>query len=342
MADAPQDNDAGQQPPDTSSGKTGYKTLVISIVVALIGVAAGIGIGAAIWAGSSKETAQQSPSVPVGVKLTDKSTSVSETISRTSSQLYVVDSPTGYAAKGDGDSWTLTMPKVNPVLSFADRPVRDSSEISAEALATTWNDEFASSPPNAALLATFGPGTSDDKKVAVVIPKAPTFDAASNTLTFVVTPDKAPGTTGAASDTSWLSQLTKESAAQNGRVVLFIDSSSYTINFTIYAGRSDFVFTPSYGPSNCAVPQNLKFTGYYEGGTGRAVYSGSAYINDEGSCFFETSKAYWNVTAGGKYNGNLEIWTSLGNVYLDCSDEGRKCGWDRSGGALGQFVYGVR
>lgn len=327
MSDVSDSDKTAPEGAPSAKGKAGYKTLVIAIVTAVLGVAVGIGIGAAIWANdASKASADTIVSGPFGGA---DNMALSETITRSQSNLYVVDAPSGYATKGENGAWTVTLPKGNSVLKFADRPDRDSAEITPEALVSTWDSQFPTSPPNGALLATFGPGTEDDKKVAITIPKAPTIDTAANTISFVLTPEIGAGGSSKASDMSWLSKLSKESAEKNGRVVLFVDSSSYTYNFNFYSRSPALKFTPSYGPSNCAVPQAIKFTGYYMGGTGWAQYQGSVYINDEGfSCAIESSDGYWNVENDGQYWGNVRVHSSMGRLYFICSREGERCGYD--------------
>jgi hypothetical protein len=73
-----------------------------------------------------------------------------------------------------------------------------------------------------------------------------------------------------------------------------VGSGLYQDDFTVVAKWKGLRFAPDYGPSDCAVPGEIKETGSYIGGFGYE-YKGTAAINDSGSCYWTSSYAYWTV-----------------------------------------------
>jgi hypothetical protein len=105
--------------------------------------------------------------------------------------------------------------------------------------------------------------------------------------------------------------------------------SGYHRGIVVLSRHKGVVFTPDFGPSNCAVPGPLTSTGSTVGGLkgDYYTYNGTLYINNDGSCYFEVSKAYWSSSLGGRF-----ALRSLGGD-LDCiehcfePEETRYRGW---------------
>jgi hypothetical protein len=224
----------------------------------------------------------------------------------------VVDGNTGSAvSKGDG-TWRLSVKGVN-VLWFADRPTPASDTQTASSLAAQWKALFPGRPPFGAVLAPNGPNGHHPTAVQI---SDPSWDAASKT--FSVTPKPNKGETDA--DAAWLGKLTTSSEAANGRVVMFVDDSSFTQNFTMQANAS-FAFSPDTSASQCATPYAITATGAYMGGSDFAEFSGGTDVSDSGWCDFEVSEAIWDLTYNGYADGTFELDFSGGSYSASCSDE---------------------
>jgi hypothetical protein len=98
-----------------------------------------------------------------------------------------------------------------------------------------------------------------------------------------------------------------------------VASALYNDSFSIISRYGkDTVFTPDYGPSSCAVPGKIEFSGWYAGGPqGGPIFKGSGDINDEGSCYFKFSYAYWQVSVNGDRIGRLGMLHGSGSWGCD-------------------------
>ncbi len=187
--------------------------LTIGVAV-VVGLALGIGVGAAEWG-----SAPASGAAPAGPTRTLESASASASASASGgSNLYVVDGRSGSATRTGTNSWRINLTGTS-VLWFKDRPFRGSGTESASAFVAGWKTDFVGSPPYGAVLAPTGPPGHHPTAVKLT---DPTYDPASGTTSFTLTPDKGESK----ADAAWLSKLTPGAAPTGGRVILFVDNSS--------------------------------------------------------------------------------------------------------------------
>lgn len=172
------------------------KMLKVLVVTAVAAVGLGVGIGSVLAHGSPAAAAA--------------TTSAGH-------NLYVVDGETGVAKKAGASSWNLELSSPT-VLWFQDRPLRNSGTQSIGSLVADWPRAFASSAPNAAVVAPAGPVGHHPTAVKLT---SPTYDRSRHVVRFTLTADKSQSD----ADNTWLSRLTSSSARKNGRVVLFVDTS---------------------------------------------------------------------------------------------------------------------
>jgi hypothetical protein len=241
------------------------------------------------------------------------------TYKRSPSRLFVVDAKSGWVVKESENVWRLTLHQPQNVLWFTDRPARDSGFMKPSALQADWKKLFAGAPPNGAVVAPDGPAGKSPSAVKITEPR---YNAKTSELSVLLT--KLPGETE--NSIQWLEKLTRSRAGKNGHIVLFIDDSSWTATFTI-AAPPNTTFTIDTADSNCATPYAISDAGYYIGGEGEA-YTGTMYINDSGSCDFESSQAYWTI-AGSGIGGTLDLDTQSGSISPFCSVA--TCTVDQSG-----------
>jgi hypothetical protein len=124
------------------------------------------------------------------------------------------------AAVTEDERFRLTLTGVDPVTKFANRPFRDATLITPEALDANWDAWFAGDPPNA-VLTYLRPGQAPGSMVVALT--NPTYSVATRSLSFTATREARkhdPIEKGA----NW-QQLTTPSAMQS--VSLFIDLSKW-------------------------------------------------------------------------------------------------------------------
>jgi hypothetical protein len=270
--------------------------------VVAVAVAAGVGIGALAWAGSSKAAVK----APVRMKLHHKGLS----------KLFVVDGGSGSAVRNGTGSWRLTVKDVS-VLWFADRPTPASATQSAASLAAQWRGLFPGNPPYGAVLAPSGPAGHHPTAVQIT---APTWDAASHTFSVTLKPDKGESL----ADADWLSKLTPAGEGGNGRVIMFVDGSSYTYSFSVSA-PSYYSFTPDTSESTCATPNAITAdpgNQYQQDG----LFDASTAVSNAGWCGAEQSSALWDIHADGSVVGQLELDFFLGSISAYCNNYLGDCG----------------
>lgn len=142
----------------------------------------------------------------------------------TPSFLFTVEAARGATAPmrpatGEDERFTLTLSVLAPVTKFADRPFRSASVISPAALVSNWKAWFASSPPNAVLTYTNGPGVPP--RSIVVTLSHPHLGANGQALSFTASRTYRtldPGDTGV----NWIRPATPRRFASAS---LFIDNA---------------------------------------------------------------------------------------------------------------------
>ena len=268
-----------------------------------VAVAAGVGVGALVWAGSTK-AADKRPAAPAHLRIKTQQKGISK--------LFVVDGGAGSAVRSSTDTWRLTVKAVS-VLWFADRPTPDSATQSAASLAAEWKQLFTGRPPFGAVLAPSGPAGHHPTAVQIT---DPSWNAATQTFSVTLKPDKGESL----ADADWLNKLTPKGEGSNGRVIVFVDGSSFTQTFSVDASPS-YAFTPNPGASQCATPYAISPAGMYLGGTDYELYNGSTAVSDAGWCDLEVSEAIWDVTYNGYADGQLELDFSDGTYSPSCTEE---------------------
>jgi hypothetical protein len=296
-------------------------TVLFAIAGTLLALGIGVGAGPLIWPGESRA---MTPTV--------RAQAPRESVHMQTSKLFVVDGMSAWAKVDGKGEWTINLSGANKVLWFADRPARASGNITAASLAATWKSLFQAAPPSGAILAPDGP--RGHRPTAIRLLRA-TYDGARDILTFELKSDRGQSAT----DTAWLSKLTKAGAAKNGRVVIFVDGSDYMEQFLVAAPNPTYIFTPNVNASTCGHPWDLPPTN--GGGSripGTTPYFGTTDIDDSGDCFGEPSKLVWDVTTWATWPGTpggpaAQLVLESRNGQLSC-DQG--CYYDS---AVKTFVY---
>jgi hypothetical protein len=129
--------------------------------------------------------------------------------------LYVLQAHEGWAAKQPNGHWRLTLLGVS-ALEFSDRPVRVAKAIRVASFVADFKHLFSGSPPNGAFVVQHAP--RGQAPTAVEIFKA-FWEKPGQLALCMCTIGSQRGAV------SWLSQLTRATAAQHGEITLFIDSS---------------------------------------------------------------------------------------------------------------------
>ena len=211
---------------DRQSPRPRSIALIVS-VVAVVCLGSGIVIGAEASGGAAGTV---SPPRLTSVAV------VRQPVKR--SFLYVVDGTSGSAVVAGPAPWRLTLSGAT-VLWFEDRPLRGSGQLPLDQFVAGWATDFPGSSPVGAVVAPAGPPGHTPTAIQLSDPVA---DPATGTVTFTVTPDRGES----AADTAWLSALTPATAAEHGRVVLFVDDGSGT-----YSGLTDsteYVYADTFMP----------------------------------------------------------------------------------------------
>jgi hypothetical protein len=289
--------------------------IAVCLAGAVVGMGVGLGIGAGVWSGTSAAENVYRLTPPHQAGPLSKSPKTSDVVR--GGKLYVVDGKSGYTTAGPNGTWNVTFEQADSVLWFADRPARASGSMTARQLASNWKTLFLGSPPNGAMLAPSGPSGHHPTAGQITNPH---YSSASNSFSVTLTPDK--GETSA--DAAWLGKLTRSTAARNGRLILFLDPSDYTVSFYVISTTdAPIQFNTDNADSQCAVAGSITDTGQKT--WGHEMYLGSAEIIDTGSCYFEKSEAYWNVQyiGGGGLSGGgtLEVPFQLNSTAgsFDCA-----------------------
>ena len=193
-------------------------------LVAVVCLGTGIVIGA--------ETAQGPAATTSPARLTSVPVAVARPPVKRSF-LYVVDGSSGSAVVAGPATWRLTLSDAT-VLWFEDRPLRGSGHLALDRFVAGWATNFPGSSPFGAVVAPAGPPGHAPTAIQLSDPVA---DPAAGTVTFTVTPDRGES----AADTAWLSALTPATAAEHGRVVLFVDDGSGLTDTTEIVYASQFI-----------------------------------------------------------------------------------------------------
>jgi hypothetical protein len=297
MTNSPAGETGSSGPPKLNRRRT---TVLVAVAGTLLALGIGVGAGALIWSGG--ESRAMTP--------TAQGQAPRESVHMQTSKLFVVDGTSAWAKVDGKGEWTINFSGANKVLWFADRPARASGNITAASLAAAWKSLFQAAPPSGAILAPDGPRGHRPTAIRLL---RPTYDGASDILTFELKSDRGQS----AADTAWLSKLTKAGAAKNGRVVIFVDGSDYTVDFTLTVPDSSYIFTPDVNGTTCGHPYALSFNGSVDQ-TGTAQYTGSADIHSSGDCYWEPTTVMWDVShPGSPYDAPLLLDKGSDGFYCD-------------------------
>jgi hypothetical protein len=286
-------------PPKPNRRRT---TVLVAVAGTLLAVGIGVGAGALIWAGGESRATTPTARVQAPRKSVHMQTS----------KLFVVDGTSAWAKVDGKGEWTINFSGANKVLWFADRPARASGNITAASLAATWKSLFQAAPPSGAILAPDGPQGHRPTAIRLL---RPTYDGASDILTFELKSDRGQSAT----DSAWLNKLTKTGAAKNGRVVIFVDGSDYTDQFLLSVPNTTYTFTPNVNATTCGHPYALSFDeGFLSPVSGTVQYIGSTDIHDSGDCFWEPSTLVWDVTSVVPGGPSHQLVLESRNGQLSC------------------------